>query len=266
MSKNSRSVCMKLPLVCCVCMLLKSYGIHADVHYSKFRIVFDDSHRKDTLIISNRDKKSINCNVSLADFAMGQSGPIKLVATSAEVNNSAKKLLRYAPRSSRIPPNGSQVIRISSRRRPGIAAGEYLSFIKVSCQEDEQTQKTVPNDAIQFKITPQIVSYFPLQVRVGDISASTHFENPRIIDVKGSYSLMVEQYRQGERSVVGDIQVKDQAGMVLGQTSNVVIYPPFTKREHSIKLKHSPKGELDVVFTENTSSLGSLVARIAVKL
>ncbi len=77
---------------------------------------------------------------------------------------------------------------------------------------------------------------------------------------------MVEQYRQGERSVVGDIQVKDQAGMVLGQAKNVVIYAPFTKREHSIKLKQSPKGELDVVFTENTSSLGSLVARITVKL
>jgi hypothetical protein len=102
-------------------------------------------------------------------------------------------------------------------------------------------------------------------VRVGDISASTHFENARIIKVKGDYKVLIEQHRQGERSVVGDIQVKDQDGIVLGVINNVVIYPPINKHEHSIPLTQAPKGALEIVFTENKSSLGSLVSGISVK-
>ncbi|MFQ3236697.1 MAG: P pilus assembly chaperone PapD [Paraglaciecola sp.] len=264
MLKYSRLVCMKLMLVFGACILVQSFGTHAaaEVSYSKFRFVFDDNARKDALIISNRGLISVNCAASLEHFIMGDTGPSKLATSSAEVSNSAEKLLRYAPRQANIAPNGSQVIRVSSRRRPGIAAGEYLSYLKLSCQEIEPKQQ---KNQAQINMVPRFISYFPLQVRVGDISASTHFENARIIEVKGKYKIVVEQYRQGERSIVGDIQVKDQAETVLGAVNNVVIYPPFTKREHSISLTQAPKGKLEIVFTEDKSSLGSLVSGISVK-
>jgi P pilus assembly chaperone PapD len=264
MFNYSRLVRVKLMLVCGACILVQSFGTHAaaEVSYSKFRFVFDDNARKDALIISNRGLISVNCAASLEHFIMGDTGPSKLAKSTAEVSNSAEKLLRYAPRQANIAPNGSQVIRISSRRRPGVASGEYLSYLKLSCQEVEKKQQ---KNQAQITTQAQIVHYFPLQVRVGDISASTHFENARIIKVKGKYKVLFEQYRQGERSIVGDIQVKDQAETVLGAVNNVVIYPPFTKREHSISLTQVPKGALEIVFTEDKSSLGSLVSGITVK-
>jgi P pilus assembly chaperone PapD len=233
-----------------------------EVSYSKYRFVFDDSSRKDALLISNRGSSTVSCKASLAHFIMGDKGPTRLADSPDEVVNSAEKLLRYSPRNASIAPNSSQVVRLSSRRRPGIKDGEYLSYFKLSCEEvDPEKQKNQAQVSIQSKF----VHYFPLQVRVGELSATTHFENANIIKDKGNYKVTVDQHRKGQRSVVGDIEVKDKTGEVLGKLMNVVMYPAHDKRQHNIKLKNAPDGSLEIVFTENKLTLGSLVSRINVK-
>jgi P pilus assembly chaperone PapD len=263
MLKYPRVVLMKLIVFCGVLLLTQSSHVQAvaEVSYSKYRFVFDDNIRKDALLISNRGSSSVSCNASLSHFIMGDNGPTKLADSPDEVANSAEKLLRYSPRQSNIGPNGTQVVRLLSRRRPGIKNGEYISYLKLSCQEAVQKKQKSQS---QITVKPQFVHYFPLQVRVGKLTASTHFENARIIKNEGNYKVSVEQYRQGERSIIGDIEVKDKTGDVLGMIKNVAIYPSHSKREHKIKLKKTPKGHLEIIFTEDKAFLGSLVSRIDV--
>jgi hypothetical protein len=264
MFKCLRLVLIDLIFLIGISLLVQSGSAEAvaEVSYSKYRFVFNDTARKDVLIMTNRGSSSVSCNAGLEHFIMGDNGPSKLATSAAEVSNSAEKLLRYAPRQANIAPNNSQVIRITSRRRPGIAEGEYLSYLKVSCQGIGQIQQ---EKETQITIKPQFVHYFPLQVRVGKITANTHFENVHINQSNGKYKILVDQYREGQRSIVGDIEVKDQTGTVLGMLKNIVIYPPVSKREHSIELKQAPEGDLEIIFTEDKTNLGSLITSIIVK-
>ena len=122
-------------------LILLTLGQHnpvyaiADVHFSKYRFVFDDSLRKDSLLISNRGLNAASCAMTVENFITTENGPSKIAKSPDEVPNAANKLLRYSPRRANIGPNNSQVIRLSSRRRPGVTDGEYVSYLKIVCQE-----------------------------------------------------------------------------------------------------------------------------------
>ncbi len=231
----------------------------ADIHFSKYRFVFDDSHRKDSLVLTNTGLNPATCVMSTENFIMSESGPTKLATKTDTIANSAANILRFSPRRVTIAPGNNQTVRIASRRRPNINDGEFVSYLKISCQEQPN-----PNEVQTQQITvkPNFIYYIPLQVRVGKLTASTRFDNIKLNAISGRYSLTFSQIREGNRSIVGKLEVfEKKSGDLIGNLNNMAIYMPFGKKEHKIGLKRQPKGPLQIVFTEDESARGTITAQ-----
>jgi P pilus assembly chaperone PapD len=230
----------------------------ANIHFSKYRFVFDDNHRKDSLMLTNIGLNASTCSLSTVNFIMTEKGPIKLAESTDEVNNSASKLLRFSPRRISIGPNNNQTVRITSRRKPDIIDGEYLSHLKIDCIEE-----TNPNEkqTEQITIKPKFIYYIPLQIRAGKLNATTGFENIKIKSLQDRSVISFDQVRNGSRSVVGDIKIIEKdSGEVLGNIKNTVVYMPFKEKQHSVALSKQPKGPVEIIFTEDKLTRGTLVA------
>lgn len=233
------------------------------IHFSKYRFVFDDSHRKDSLVLSNTGLNAAICVLSIQDFIMSAEGPAKLAKSADEVDNSANKMIRFSPRRVTINPLNSQTVRITSRRRPNIEDGEFVSYFKMSCEEQLN-----PNarQTEQIAIRPKLIYYVPLQVRVGKLTASTDFEDIKLSATGGRYAVSFIQTREGERSIIGKLEViEKKSGTVLGLVTNSVIYTPFNKKNFNIPLAAKPDGALQIVYTEDTGFQGTLSAQAEVK-
>ena len=100
----------------------------------------------------------------------------------------------------------------------------------------------------------------PIHVRVGKLSAQTSFENIKAgTTANGRNSVSFTQKRTGNRSIIGNIQIKEKnSQQVVGELNNFSIYMPFTKRDVSIFLNKVPEGPLEIVFKENETTLGNL--------
>jgi P pilus assembly chaperone PapD len=120
----------------------------ASINFSKYRFIFNDSNRKDSLMLTNTGLNTTNCNMSTVNFIMSEKGPIKLANSETEISNSANKLLRFSPRRVSLKANENQTVRISSRRKPNIIDGEFLSYLKINC-----TEETDPNSKSTEQLT-----------------------------------------------------------------------------------------------------------------
>jgi P pilus assembly chaperone PapD len=239
-----------------------AYGA-VNVSFSKYRFVFDDQLRQDSLVLSNSGGSAVNCDLSAENFLMSAAGPLKLATKEDVIPNSAEKIFRYSPRRVTLNAASKQTVRVASRRRPNIEDGEYLSYLKISCIE-----QTDPNQApvAQIAVNANFIYYIPLQVRVGKLTASTRIENAKISSADGRYSLFFDQIREGNRSVIGNIDIiEKKSGNSLGNLNNAVIYMPFAKKQHKISLTSRPNGPVEIIFSEEEISRGSLVAKAEVQ-
>jgi fimbrial chaperone protein len=239
-----------------------AYGA-AKIHFSKYRFVFDDQLRQDSLVLSNSGSNAANCSLSAENFLMSADGPIELATKEDVIPNSAEKIIRYSPRRVTLNAANKQTVRIASRRRPNIKDGEYLSYLKISCIE-----QTSPNQTqnAQIAVNANFIYYIPLQVRVGKLNASTRIDNAKVSSTEGRYSVSFDHIREGNRSVIGKIDIiEKRSGDSLGKLNNTVIYMPFTKKHHKINLTSQPEGPVVIIFTEEQVSRGSLVAKTEVQ-
>jgi hypothetical protein len=66
--------------------------------------------------------------------------------------------------------------------------------------------------------------------------------------------------------VVGKIDIiEKKSGNSLGKLNNTVIYMHFIKKQHKINLTSPPEGPVEIIFTEEQASRGSLVAKTTVQ-
>jgi len=239
-----------------------AYGA-ASVSFSKYRFVFDDQLRQDSLVLSNSGSNAARCSLSAENFLMSAAGPLKLATKEDKIANSAENIIRYSPRRVTINAASKQTVRIASRRRANIKDGEYLSYLKISCVEQADTNQT---QNTQVAVNANFVYYIPLQVRVGKLAASTRIENAKISSTEGRYSVSFDHIRKGNRSVVGNIAIiEKKSGNSLGKLNNAVIYMPFAKKQHKITLSSRPNGPVEIIFSEEQISRGSLVAKAEVQ-
>jgi len=241
----------------------KTYAA-ASISFSKYRFVFDDQLRQDSLVLTNSGSNAAICTLSSENFLMSEAGPLKLATKEDNISNSAEKILRFSPRKVTINAANKQTVRIASRRRPNINDGEYLSYLKMSCVEQTNPNEVQTN---QIAIKANFVHYIPVQVRVGKLSATTRIDNPRLTSIDGTYSLSFDHIRGGSRSIIGKINIVDkETGDILGKINNTAIYMPFTKKEHRIALSTRPDGPVEIIFTEEKTSLGDLITKTLVPL
>lgn len=226
----------------------------ASITFSKYRILLDKETKSEQLTLRNTGTKTAECELGLSHFNFDEKNILLKQASAETTYMPANKLLRYSPRSVNIPVNGVQKVKISYRRRANMTLGEYISFFKISCIE-ESPGLTVGQPNISAKINYNL----PVHVKIGDLQAKTSFEVTAISSSGEGYILNLRQFRQGNRSLVGDLKIIDKSsGDELGKVSNLGVYRPAKYVDHIFRFKTQPKSGVLVEFIENKKIINPL--------
>jgi len=196
------------------------------------------------------DPVNQNCEVQINDVAINTEGHIELTTNDKATENSAKPLVRLAPRRFTLTTAEHQMIKLLYRRKPGLTNGEYQGVLAIKCTSKPEESN------LPVTIIPALVHNVPVIVRTGRLPIQAEFVSPTINGNK----LQVDLKIQGERSLTGDVTIIDSAsGDVIAEQKHVSTYAqqPVHKLEFTLgKYKNTP---LLIKFTEDPKMGGDLV-------
>jgi len=240
-----------------VFVLLNSVVINAySISISTRRLYLDPKSNSTFIRVHNMDSGMQSCEVKVNDIVINNIGNIELITNGEVTKNSAKPLIRLAPRRFTIEPNEYQMVKLLYRRKPGLKNGEYQGVLAIKCTEQ------IENSNLPVTIVPALVHNVPVIVRTGRLPLQAEFVSTRINGNK----LQVELKIQGQRSLSGKVTVINSAsGEVVSERNHVSIYSqqPVKKLEFSLG---EYKNELLLIrFTENTKFGGDLVIEQPIK-
>lgn len=225
-----------------------------EIHFTEYRFVLNDTERSTSFRIFNKGGEETQCDLGLTHYIVAENGDFTKTDDLSLLHNPAKQLIRFSPRRVTIPPGGAQSSRISFRRIPNLADGEYISYMRLSCKENiKDLPKGVPN------INSQINYNLPIIIRHGQVKTESKLEQVKLISNTGTPFVSVRHARFSDASLIGAYQVvgKD-SGDIYGESKDVKIYAPSKYLDTKIMLSSLPKESLQLRFVEN-NKLGTLV-------
>jgi len=226
------------------------------ISISDRRLYLDPKSSITDIRILNMEAQNQNCEVLIKDVVINSQGQIALVTGNTKTENSAKPLVRLAPRRFTLGMKEHQMVKLLYRRKPGVKNGEFQGVLAIKCQ-----QVTAKSDE-KVKIDAALVHNVPIIVRTGKLPIKAEFISKVIQDD----SLQVELEIKGQRSLTGTITLVDSdSGEVVHEQKNVSIYAqkPIKKLKFALgKHKNSP---LLITFTENSKFGGKLVIQSQIK-
>jgi len=246
----------------CLLSTVLSFYVHsaASVGFSEYRLVLTPQEKSKELTLFNKGNISADCNIGLTHFSVSKNNSLVSQDDPKKAYNPASRLLRYSPRQVKIPPKGSQKVKLMFRRKANLAEAEYMSYLKMTCKDETKVESSGQMGAI--------ISYnIPVHLRVGELPVTTNFEVLSINKTKaGQYNVDVRQFRQGKRSLVGTFEVVDiNTGEIITKKTSVGIYQPGEYLDHKFTIKNKPIKGLDIKFTENQKYGGNMAHKLLVE-
>lgn len=237
----------------------------ANMSLDKHRILLDEKHRRDDLLVFNPTTDFQSYRVSVADFTMDDLGQLR---RNPEFAASAQPLLRVGPRLGRnIAPNNTQKFRVMLKTR-NLPDGEYRSHIIV-----EALLPPVAEGSDGVYARPNIKYSIPVIVRKGQLDATVNITSAKFSTDKDDNSkiyLELTMARTGNRSVFGNLRAfaKSDPDKLLLEANSIGIYPEVSQRQVRLliknKLPHS--GDLVIQFAESAEYGGDLTAEYQLPL
>jgi len=241
-------------------LLTFTFNATAQIEFSQYRISLNEQQRNYSLLVINSGKIDSRCTLGYSYQQVQPDGDTKPVTSSEQVFNSADKLVRYSPSRVTILAGGSQTVRLTMRRRKDQVAGEYVSYLKVSCREIITAK--VEEGLQQNIVTTRVIYNIPIIARIGQLRATA-----RLSDAKLSYKeLTVQLNRQGERSLYGTVTVTDSNNKVIGTQNGVSVFLPIERQQVKVKLSKTPKGPVQVTFEETKREGGDQTSSLNLTL
>lgn len=216
------------------------------IHFTKYRFFMDEDNRKNSFKVFNKGSIDSSCKISLTHFSISDSSQFERVDNAEEAHNPAHKLIRYSPRNVTVKAGESQAVKLTFRRIPGLADGEYTSYMRLTCEEnDEVTVKGVPT------LRSRINYNLPVVIRNGELQVSGNIDRA----VLKQNSVDVTLSREGNRSLIGDFAIIGrETGKIYAEQKSIGLYEPASSLVSSIKLPIMPNEPLRVTFMENKKS------------
>lgn len=232
-------------------VLLNSIVINAfAISISTRRLYLDPNNTSTSIRVHNMDPMIQDCEVQIKGVSINSKGHIELIDNKESNTNSAKPLVRLAPRRFTITTAGHQMIKLLYRRKPGIESGEYLGVLAIKCIERKDRSN------LPVTIIPALVHNIPVVVRTGKIPIQAEFVAPSI----ENNQLHIDFKIQGKRSITGDVSVMDAtSGDVIVTRKHVSTYAQQPVHKLTLQLDEKSNGPLLVKFAENPEMGGKLV-------
>lgn len=220
---------------------LFSSSVFAHFSIDKTRLYFDRNSRFQTLTLRNTSAAPVAYTIKVNHVYMTEEGKVLPVEDESNVEQSAKKLLRYSPRSGTILPGGSQIVRFTVRKPAGLENGEYRSQLRMEggLLGDENT------------LAARLAYNMPIIIRHGQTEAKAELEYIGLkedANRKPAMSILVK--REGNRSLFGSFTITNDKGEEIGLTKGISVYEPLKQRSVDIELTGPVTREVTVKYEE----------------
>ena len=249
----------KLALILACSCYLFSFELLAkiEIHFTKVQFYLNDQERTDSFKIRNEGDDDALCSIDLTHFQVNENSTLIRVNEGLDgVYNPANKLVRYSPRRVNIQKYTSQVVRLSFRRIPKLADGEYNSYLRVKCKESKYgITLNEGNASARFSYN------LPVFIRHGNVNVDSQLASAKLITTNGSSYIDVRHERLpgATASVIGDYEViGKESGDVYAVLKGDKVYAPAKFKNTQLVLSENPSEPLQVKFTMN-SKLGDVV-------
>ena len=211
------------------------------------RVILHERHRHDSFLLSNTSSGEMHFDIRFLDRVQEPNG----ITTETDTYvYSASRVLKYSPRKRLyMPADGSKAIRMMVTKFGTLADGEYKSYLSI-----------LGKDSVANSVAVRL--NLPVIVRKGKLHASADFGQVTLAE----HAVLVELKRQGNRSIFGDITIR-QEQKVVGQLKKIAVYRESEKITLRVNLKEgvSAKGNINVEFVEDENS-GNIVVTKTVTL
>lgn len=220
------------------------------ISISTRRLYLDPNSNSTLIRVHNMDPIFQNCEVQIKDTIINNEGQIALVTNGEATANSAKPLVRLAPRRFTLGTAEHQMVKLLYRRKPGLENGEYQGVLAIKCKEEAE------NSNLPVTIIPALVHNVPVIVRTGRLPIEAAF----VSAVINGNNLSLELKIQGQRSITGDIAViNSTTGEVIAQRKHLSIYAQQPMKKLELALDDYKNEPLLIKFTEDPEMGGNLM-------
>lgn len=239
-----------------------------DMLVAPTRVVFEGARRSAALSIVNKGPAPATYRIVWVQKRMSETGDLDDVVACGQGCPPASDIVRFSPREVRLPPGGSQTVRLVLRKPVDLPAGEYRSHLKIfTVPPASSVGSSVETDpdakgGIRISLTPIYGISVPVIVRQGKLTAQARLEELKIVPgsgVRGSKAEKLLEFkiiRTGDRSIYGDFSVKVATGAfswrTVAQAKGVAVYTPNLYRLVRLPLEERipPNSRLIIEFEE----------------
>jgi hypothetical protein len=251
--------------------------IGATLRFEPTRLVLDADRPSGTIHVTASE--DITVDVDFLDRVMTEQGAILDLDAAREAPGaegaiarlrSAAPLLAPVARRLHLRPGESVAIEVALARPRGriqAGQGEHRTHLTIS-----PVAPASPAPPSADGGAPATVNWryaLPMIVRGPDVPARAALavsSQARAVPGLSSPSpdaVDIEIWRAGDRSLYGDLVVKDAAGKVLAALEGLAVYPEIDRRVVRLALPPRSAGPLEVQFVDRDARPGAVLARLA---
>ena len=244
------------------------------------RVVFEGQKRVMEVTLANVGQDSAKYNISFLQYRVNADGAYEGITVPDPGQNFADKNIRFFPRTVRLAPSESQVIKLQLTKIEQLEPGEYRSHLyfravpnqKALGEEDTKIDST----AIAIKIIPIFGITIPVIIRVGESSTTVNITNLKLeTAADGTNKLLLTITRSGNMSAYGDLLISHISSngkeSKIGLIQGVAVYTPNLLRRLQIDLENKPsvdlhKGTIRVLYSSQSDTRQAKLAEAELTL
>jgi P pilus assembly chaperone PapD len=216
------------------------------------RLVFEGSKRSMDINLANTGQDTASYAISWIQIRMKDDGGFEKITDPDPGQLFADRFLRIFPRSVKLGPNESQVVKVQLIRSNELQPGEYRSHLYFRA-----ITKTAPlgeaefrdSTSISVRLTPVFGITIPVIIRYGNPTFSVSLSDMNLtFENDTTPRLSFKFNRSGGSSVFGDISIDyispQGTATRVGIANGVAIYTPNSFRNLAINLTNTRKVNL----------------------
>lgn len=226
------------------------------------RVVFEGQKKMQVINLVNTGKDTAEYLISLTERRMTENGALENITQPDSGQKFADKNIRFFPRSVKLAPNESQVIKVQVIKSNELLPGEYRShffFRAVPKEKPLGDKKTKADTSFSIKITPVFGITIPVIIRIGENTTKISLSDLSIETVNDTTTQLKMKFsRTGNMSVYGNIVVNyispSGSKIQVAIAKGISVYTPNLTRRFQVDLNKKEgvdyhNGNLNVLYS-----------------
>lgn len=226
------------------------------------RIIFEGQKRIIELNVNNDSQDSAKYTISFVQIRMTEDGLMQWITTPDPGQNFADKFIRVYPRTVRLGPGNTQIVRLQLTNTDQLQPGEYRShlyFQSMVPQKALGAGDINKNTGVVLNIEATFGMTYPVFIRVGESTTKLNISDIKLESkTNGPKTLHLNLNRSGNMSLYGEITASYIAlngkETQIGLLTNVAVYTPNALLKVQMDLDSKKdldltKGKIHIVYS-----------------